>query len=129
MGCTTTWQEQRGKTSRSNTENNPSCCTNTSSNEFGQIGFATTSTTVQQESRSMGVENTIHYSMIESILISIYSGQSPVNIDLLFLSVICQLFIDQSDSFLMTPVSLWSRHRWKVLQMFAMSPELLVYEI
>ena len=129
MGCTTTRQKKGGKTSGCNTKGNFSSCMNSSSNKLGQISLATSTTTVKKEHGSIGVDDTVHDCMVESPLLRIQGWKASVHKCLLLLSVICSLLIDKLISLLMSPVALWSRHGWIVLQALVMPPEVLGYEM
>ena len=96
---------------------------------LGQVSLATSTTTMKKEHGSIEMDDTIHDCMVESSLLRIQSWKASVHKCLLLLSVICSLLIDKLISLLMSPVALWSRHGWIVLQVLAMSSEVLGYEM
>ena len=102
---------------------------NSSSNKLGQVSLATSTTTMKKEHGSIGMDDTVHDCMIESSLLRIQGWKASAHKCLLLLSVICSLLIDKLIALLMPPVALWSRHGWIVLQVPAMSSEVLGYEM
>ena len=69
----------------------------------------------------MGVENTIHHSIIKSKLLRVESREPSINVFLLLISVVIPLLKDELVSSMMAPIILQSRHGRKILQTFAMS--------
>ena len=102
---------------------------NSCSNELGQVDLVTTTTTVKEKYEFMGMGDTIHHCMVKGTLLGIQGGQASVYKCLLLLPIICSLFIDELVSLLVTPIALWYRHAWIVLQALAMSSKGLTYEM
>ena len=77
------------------TQHNFPSCTNSSSQQFGQVSLATTTTTIKEEYEPIRDENSIHDCMIETTLLSIQSRKASINNLLLLFNIVCQLLINE----------------------------------
>ena len=128
MGCAITREEKRSNAYRSHKEHNLAIGTNSRCNKVGDIGLATSTTTLKEEHGVSCVSDTVQDCLIEISLLHIKSSLASLHKLLQLWNIKCHLLIDKLVSSVNTPVHLWSRHV-KVLYALATSLKSISYKM
>ena len=110
MDYMTTREEKRSNACRSHTEYNLAIGMNSRRNEVGDIGLATSTTTLKEEHGASCIFDTIQDCLVEISLLHIESGLTSLYKLLQLWNIECHLLIYKLVSSVNTPVHLWSRH-------------------